>query len=70
MFKTTDATTQDEYIDRLDEPRRSEVRQLHELIRSTAPELQPMRARKLIIAFWWLVTTGEPPVGVRLRAAA
>jgi transposase len=27
-------------------------------------------ARKLLIAFWRLVTTGEPPAGVRLRPAA
>lgn len=27
-------------------------------------------ARKLLIALWRLVTTGEPPVGVRLRPAA
>ena len=33
--------TPDDYIDGLDEPRRSQVRQLHELIRKTAPELEP-----------------------------
>ena len=33
--------TPDTYINGLDEPRRSQVRQLHELIRATAPELEP-----------------------------
>jgi hypothetical protein len=41
VFKTTDAQTPDEYIDRLDEPRRTEIRRLHELIRKTAPQLEP-----------------------------
>ena len=31
----------EEYIAGLDEPRRSEIRQLHELIRETLPELEP-----------------------------
>ena len=30
-----------EYIARLDEPRRTEVRELHELIRKTVPGLKP-----------------------------
>ena len=33
--------TPDDYIDGLDEPRRSQVRQLHELIRKAAPALEP-----------------------------
>ena len=33
--------TPDDYINGLDEPRRSQVRQLHELIRRAAPELEP-----------------------------
>jgi hypothetical protein len=33
--------TPDEYIDALDEPRRGQIRELHELIRETAPELEP-----------------------------
>jgi hypothetical protein len=41
MFKTTTATTPDEYIEALDEPRRSDVRRLHGLIRRTAPDLEP-----------------------------
>jgi hypothetical protein len=41
LFKTTTAATPDEYIAALDEPRRSEVRQLHDLIRRAAPQLEP-----------------------------
>jgi uncharacterized protein YdhG (YjbR/CyaY superfamily) len=33
--------TPDEYIDALEEPRRGEIRQLHDLIRETAPGLEP-----------------------------
>jgi hypothetical protein len=36
-----DAATHQEYIERLDEPRRGDVRALHELIRRTVPELEP-----------------------------
>ncbi|GAA3818933.1 DUF1801 domain-containing protein [Amycolatopsis tucumanensis] len=36
--------TPDSYIDALDEPRRSDIRALHELIRDTAPELAPTTA--------------------------
>ena len=31
----------EEYIERLDEPRRSHIRRLHELIRQTEPDLEP-----------------------------
>lgn len=41
MFKTTTATTPEEYIGALDEPRRSQVRRLHELIRATVAQLEP-----------------------------
>jgi uncharacterized protein YdhG (YjbR/CyaY superfamily) len=41
MHGTSDAATHDEYIARLDEPRRSEIRALHELIRRTVPEFEP-----------------------------
>lgn len=37
----TTVTTPEDYIDNLEEPRRSEIRQLHELIRSAAPQLEP-----------------------------
>ena len=33
--------TPDEYIDRLAEPRRNDVRLVHDLIRKTAPDLEP-----------------------------
>jgi len=41
MFKTTTATSPEAYIAALDEPRRSEIRRLHELIRDTADHLEP-----------------------------
>lgn len=41
MFKTTDAATPEEYLDRLVEPRRSDVKRVHELIRAAAPALEP-----------------------------
>jgi len=41
MFKTTTSATPDEYIGALDEPRRGQVRALHELIRRRAPALEP-----------------------------
>jgi uncharacterized protein YdhG (YjbR/CyaY superfamily) len=33
--------TPDEYIDALEEPRRNEIRELHDLIRETVPDLEP-----------------------------
>jgi Domain of unknown function (DU1801) len=41
MHGQSDAATHDEYIERLDEPRRGDIRALHELIRETVPELAP-----------------------------
>jgi hypothetical protein len=41
MQGKSDATTHDEYIERLSEPRRGEIRALHELIRRSAPQLEP-----------------------------
>jgi hypothetical protein len=41
MQGMSDAATHDEYIERLAEPRRSEVRALHELIRRSVPQLEP-----------------------------
>jgi uncharacterized protein YdhG (YjbR/CyaY superfamily) len=41
MQGKSDAATHEEYIQRLAEPRRSDVRALHELIRRAAPQLEP-----------------------------
>lgn len=41
MFKPTEAKTPDEYIEMLSEPRKSEIRQLHEFIQKLAPKLKP-----------------------------
>jgi uncharacterized protein YdhG (YjbR/CyaY superfamily) len=41
MQGKSDAATHEEYIERLAEPRRGEIRALHELIRRTAPQLDP-----------------------------
>ena len=40
MFKPTSAKSVEEYIDMIDEPRRSEIRILHEIIREIAPHLE------------------------------
>jgi hypothetical protein len=32
MFKVTDAKTPEEYIEKIDEPRKSEIKKLHEMI--------------------------------------
>ena len=40
MFKQTTATSPDEYIDALDEPRRTHIPQLDRLIRDSAPNLE------------------------------
>ena len=48
MFKTTDAASPEEYIDRLEEPRRTEIRRVHELIRKTAPNLEPHLASGML----------------------
>ena len=37
-----------EFIDSLDEPRRSEIQQLHDLIREVAPELEVQQAKDMI----------------------
>lgn len=41
MFKTTSAETPAEYIDMLEEPRKSDIRELDALIRKNAPNLEP-----------------------------
>jgi hypothetical protein len=40
MAKMDGVRTPDEYLDRLEEPRRSDMRQLHDLITREAPELE------------------------------
>jgi uncharacterized protein YdhG (YjbR/CyaY superfamily) len=41
MQGKSDAATHREYIERLSEPRRSDIEALHDLIREAAPELEP-----------------------------
>ena len=41
MFKTTPAETPAEYIGMLEEPRKSDIQELHDLICKTAPNLEP-----------------------------
>lgn len=41
MFKPTTAKTPTEYIAMIDEPRKSEIKKVHELIRETVPDLKP-----------------------------
>lgn len=41
MFKSTTAKTPEEYIDQIEEPRRSQIQQVHDLIRKTVPDLKP-----------------------------
>ena len=41
MTGTADPTTPEGYIDALEEPRRSEMQSLHDLIRRTLPDFQP-----------------------------
>jgi uncharacterized protein YdhG (YjbR/CyaY superfamily) len=45
---TTDATTPEQYIAALDEPRRTDVQVLHDLIRREAPELEPHVGRGMV----------------------
>ncbi len=48
MFKETSATTPEAYLEALEEPRRSDIRALHELIRATAPGLEPRIASGML----------------------
>lgn len=41
MLKPTTAATPEDYIAQIDEPRRSDIQQLHQLIRQTVPDLKP-----------------------------
>src|SRR5687768_5309967 len=40
--------TPDAFIDAIEEPRRSELRSLHELIRASAPDLEPVVMGKML----------------------
>lgn len=41
MFKPTNAKTPNEYIDLISEPRRSDIKKLHNFIKKTVPNLKP-----------------------------
>lgn len=41
MFKPTSAKTPEEYIDLIAEPRKSEIKKLHDFIKKTVPDLKP-----------------------------
>ena len=40
--------TPDDYIETLEEPRRGEIRELHDLIRETVPELEPQVGSEML----------------------
>ena len=48
MFKTTTAETPAEYIEMLEEPRKSDIRELDALIRNNAPHLEPHLASGML----------------------
>jgi hypothetical protein len=48
MFKVSDAKTPEEYIDRILEPRKSEMETLHKLIINTVPNLKPFMIAGMI----------------------
>jgi hypothetical protein len=48
MFQDTGAKTPDEYISKLDEPRRTEVQKIHDFIRKVVPELDPFMISGMI----------------------
>lgn len=48
MFKVTDAKNPQEYIAKIDEPRKSEIQKLHDLIRKYAPKLEPFMISGMI----------------------
>ncbi len=41
MFKPTSAKTPEEYIDLIEEPRKTEIKKLDEFIKKTVPDLKP-----------------------------
>lgn len=48
MFKVTTAKTPEKYIELIDEPRKSQIRDLHNFIRKTTPELEPFMISGMI----------------------
>ncbi len=48
MLKPKDAATVDDYINQIDEPRKSEIQALHGLIRKAVPKLEPHMALGMI----------------------
>lgn len=48
MFKVTDAKNPEEYIQQIDEPRKSEIKMLHDLICQWVPKLKPFMISGMI----------------------
>lgn len=48
MFKPTKATTVKEYIDAIEEPRKSEIKKLDEFIKKAVPDLKPYFATNML----------------------
>jgi hypothetical protein len=48
MFKVTNAKNPEDYISKIDEPRKSEIKQLHDLIRKWVPRLEPFMISGMI----------------------
>jgi hypothetical protein len=48
MFKPNTTSSPEEYIAKLEEPRKSEIQKLHDLIRETVPNLKPFMISGLI----------------------
>jgi hypothetical protein len=48
MFKPNTTSSPEEYIAKLEEPRKSEIQKLHNLIRETVPNLKPFMISGLI----------------------
>ena len=53
MFKPTKAKTIKDYIDSIDEPRKSEIVKIDKFIRETAPELKPNFAYNMLGYGWF-----------------
>lgn len=57
--KLSEAQSPEEYIGALEEPRRTQIQQLHDLIRKTVPELKP-HMRSGMIGFGTYHTSTRP----------